>query len=138
MAGSERRGIWTALAWLAAGFAGGALVTFGLVVGARALWGEEEPPTALGAPRLVEETAASGVSHVYDGDFQFFVGGGVAGGGHAAAGLCGGGGDLGVPGEQRSRPGGAHGGHLRAGVVRRGGREDGSRHEDARVRRCGR
>ncbi|MCU0281192.1 MAG: CRTAC1 family protein [Acidimicrobiia bacterium] len=74
MTGSRRRD----LLWLAAGFAGGALVTFGLVLGARALWGEEEPPTALGAPRLVEETAASGVSHVYDGDFQFFVGGGVA------------------------------------------------------------
>ncbi|MBM3696256.1 MAG: CRTAC1 family protein [Actinobacteria bacterium] len=78
MPGSERRGIWTALAWLAAGFAGGALAAFGLVTGARALWGEEEPPAALGAPRLVEETATSGISHVYDGEFQFFVGGGVA------------------------------------------------------------
>ncbi|MBN2112897.1 MAG: CRTAC1 family protein [Acidimicrobiia bacterium] len=78
MPGSERRRIWTALAWLAAGFAGGALVTFGLVAGARALWGEEAPPAALGAPRLVEETAAAGISHVYDGEFQFFVGGGVA------------------------------------------------------------
>ncbi len=78
MAGSERRRIWAALAWLAAGFAGGALVTFGLVLGAQALWSEEEPAKALASPRLVEETAASGISHVYDGDFQFFVGGGVA------------------------------------------------------------
>jgi enediyne biosynthesis protein E4 len=32
----------------------------------------------LGPPRFVEQTAVSGLGHVYDGDFRFFVGGGVA------------------------------------------------------------
>jgi hypothetical protein len=39
------------------------------------------PPTpteALPAPRFVEEATAAGLDHVYDGDFTFFVGGGVA------------------------------------------------------------
>lgn len=39
------------------------------------------PPTpteALPAPRFVEEAAAAGLDHVYDGEFTFFVGGGVA------------------------------------------------------------
>jgi enediyne biosynthesis protein E4 len=30
------------------------------------------------APRFVDDTAASGITHRYDGDFAFFVGGGVA------------------------------------------------------------
>lgn len=29
-------------------------------------------------PKLVDETAAAGIDHVYDGEFEFFVGGGVA------------------------------------------------------------
>ena len=29
-------------------------------------------------PRLIDETASSGIEHVYDGEFPFFVGGGVA------------------------------------------------------------
>jgi hypothetical protein len=29
-------------------------------------------------PHFVEEAAAAGIDHVYDGDFDFFVGGGVA------------------------------------------------------------
>jgi hypothetical protein len=66
------------LLWLVAGFAGGALVTVGLVFWARALFGEDAPPAALPAPRLVEETATAGLDHTYDGDFQYFVGGGVA------------------------------------------------------------
>jgi len=37
------------------------------------------PTTALAAPRFVEESAAAGIGdHVYDGDFRFSVGGGVA------------------------------------------------------------
>ena len=77
MAGSEPPG--SGSRWPGrCGFVGGALVALGLVLGARALFGEEEPPTALAAPRLVEETAAAGLDHAYDGEFQFFVGGGVA------------------------------------------------------------
>ena len=30
------------------------------------------------APRFIEETAVAGIDHRYDGDFEFFVGGGVA------------------------------------------------------------
>ena len=36
------------------------------------------PTTALPPPRFVEEAAAAGIDHVYDGDFSFFVGGGAA------------------------------------------------------------
>jgi hypothetical protein len=34
--------------------------------------------TAMPAPRFVDEASAAGVDHAYDGDFEFFVGGGVA------------------------------------------------------------
>ncbi len=37
-----------------------------------------EEPSAASPPRFVEETSASGIRHVYDGDFRFYVGGGVA------------------------------------------------------------
>lgn len=36
------------------------------------------PPVALGAPHFVEEAVAAGISHAYDGEFTYFVGGGVA------------------------------------------------------------
>src|ERR1700730_5200221 len=36
------------------------------------------PTTALGAPRFVDETAAAGLDHTYDGGPNFAVGGGVA------------------------------------------------------------
>jgi hypothetical protein len=36
------------------------------------------PAEAMAAPRFVEQSAAAGIDHVYDGDFTFFVGGGVA------------------------------------------------------------
>src|SRR6266571_8185768 len=36
------------------------------------------PKTALGPPHFVEETATSGIAHVYDGDATFAVGGGIA------------------------------------------------------------
>ena len=46
------------------------------------LTGPYEPadrtPTALPPPRFVEQAAAAGVTHVYDGEFEFVVGGGVA------------------------------------------------------------
>jgi len=40
--------------------------------------GSTTPTEALGAPRFVEEADAAGVDHAYDGDWTFFVGGGVA------------------------------------------------------------
>ncbi len=63
--------------WLAAGIAAGAcaalglgLIVFGAVRG--------NTPTAAGPPHLVEQAESIGVQHVYDGEFTFFVGGGVA------------------------------------------------------------
>ncbi len=64
------------VAWLVAWIAAGALLTTGGVYAARALLGPDESPPALGAPLFVEETA--GIDHSYDGEFTFFVGGGVA------------------------------------------------------------
>lgn len=37
-----------------------------------------QPRAALPAPHFVEESAAAGIDHRYDGEFTFFVGGGVA------------------------------------------------------------
>ena len=36
------------------------------------------PMTALPAPRFVEEARAAGIDHAYEGEFEFFVGGGAA------------------------------------------------------------
>jgi hypothetical protein len=52
----------------------GALVVIGVVVGLVVA----ARPAALPPPRYVDETAASGVDHRYDGEFEYFVGGGVA------------------------------------------------------------
>jgi len=41
-------------------------------------WSASGGPSPTSVPRLVDETASSGVDHVYDGEFPFFVGGGVA------------------------------------------------------------
>jgi hypothetical protein len=40
--------------------------------------GPAAPPVALAAPRFVEEAGTAGLVHAYDGEFTFFVGGGVA------------------------------------------------------------
>jgi hypothetical protein len=64
--------------WLVAGVAAGALITIGLVLGVRALFAPGGPTAAFDAPRFVEESAPGGIDHTYDGEFSFFVGGGVA------------------------------------------------------------
>ncbi len=38
----------------------------------------DPPPVANGAPRFVEQASGAGIDHAYDGEFTFFVGGGVA------------------------------------------------------------
>ena len=38
----------------------------------------ESPPAPPNAPHFVEEAAAAGIAHVYDGPWEFFVGGGAA------------------------------------------------------------
>lgn len=53
-------------------------VAGGMVI-AVASWARGAAPTeASGPPMFVEDTDAAGVDQVYDGEFQFFVGGGVA------------------------------------------------------------
>jgi hypothetical protein len=64
--------------WLIAG-----IIAVVLVVGLGAVvlltsGGAITPTEALRAPRFVEEAEAAGVDHAYDGDWTYFVGGGVA------------------------------------------------------------
>ena len=61
-----------------AGIALGALVLGGAAVLVLGRGGGATPTAALGAPRFVDETATSGIDHVYDGDVTAFTGGGVA------------------------------------------------------------
>lgn len=73
--GRRRPARWTRVLGSAAAIAvaGGAVV-----VGASALTAGGAPAVAMAPPRFVEEAAAAGLDHAYDGDFTFFVGGGVA------------------------------------------------------------
>ena len=64
--------------WLLAGVLTGSVLTAALIWGGVAFARAGIPATALPAPRFVEETSSAGVEHVYDGEFTFFVGGGVA------------------------------------------------------------
>ena len=66
--------------WLAVGLAAVAVVGVALVPDA-AISGPfsgRAPSVALGAPHFVEETAIAGIGHVYNGGFEYAVGGGVA------------------------------------------------------------
>lgn len=65
-------------AWLVAGLVAGSLVTAALMLGGARFARQGIPTAAAGPPRFVEETTATGIEHVYDGEFNFFVGGGVA------------------------------------------------------------
>ncbi|HEU4895877.1 MAG TPA: hypothetical protein VFT85_08575, partial [Acidimicrobiia bacterium] len=38
----------------------------------------DAPDEAMAAPAYVEDTVAAGIDHSYQGEFQYFVGGGVA------------------------------------------------------------
>lgn len=58
------------------GFLGGLAIAAVIIWVASVLLTEEPAAGALGAPRYVER--GGGVGHVYDGEFTFFVGGGVA------------------------------------------------------------
>lgn len=69
------RGSWL---WALTGMAVGAVATAALVYGATQLIEGDAAAGALGPPRFVEESDAAGVRHVYDGEFHYFVGGGVA------------------------------------------------------------
>lgn len=52
------------------------LVSVALVV--RPAFRDHTPTKSLPAPKFVEESAQAGIDHTYDGEFTFFVGGGVA------------------------------------------------------------
>jgi len=64
--------------WLAVGLATVSLIALALTAAATTLLGPTTPAAALETPRFVEEASAAGIDHVYDGDWPFFVGGGVA------------------------------------------------------------
>lgn len=55
-----------------------AVVATAVAVGVVATSRPPTPTEALPAPRFVEEASAAGLRHAYDGEFTFFVGGGVA------------------------------------------------------------
>lgn len=75
-AGGPHRGRRTSL-WLVLGAVGGALVALAVVL-AVGLALTRAGQTAAETPRFVEESTAAGIDHVYDGEFPYFVGGGVA------------------------------------------------------------
>jgi enediyne biosynthesis protein E4 len=66
------------LLWLGAGALTGSVATLALVTSVVALAERGTPADALGPPTFVDVSDSAGVDHVYDGDFDFFVGGGVA------------------------------------------------------------
>lgn len=76
---SDVRSRITSTRWPAAGLTAAAAAA---VVVAAVVVGTAQAParqvTALPAPRFVEEARAAGIDHAYQGDFEFFVGGGVA------------------------------------------------------------
>ena len=72
------RSAFTIAVLLLAGVATGALIAGGLALTLANMARGDAPRQAVGAPVYVDESATSGIQHVYDGDFQFFVGGGLA------------------------------------------------------------
>ena len=63
--------------WFLGGLAAGGLAgAVAFLLGAGPLAAQD--PAAVSPPRYVEETNTSGIRHVYDGDFRFYVGGGAA------------------------------------------------------------
>ena len=64
--------------WLIAGVVTGVLVTIAIALLGIAWFKRGIPTESMGPPHFVEETTSSGIDHTYDGDFTFFVGGGVA------------------------------------------------------------
>jgi hypothetical protein len=63
--------------WLVAGILTGSLIAVSVFALARVVI-EGNTPEAMGPPLFVEQAAAAGIEHRYDGEFAFFVGGGVA------------------------------------------------------------
>ncbi|MGZ8612451.1 MAG: CRTAC1 family protein [Actinomycetota bacterium] len=68
----------TRILWLVAGVIAGSVVALGVGMVVVDAFSGGAAATAMSPPLFVEEAAAAGVQHVYDGDFTYFVGGGVA------------------------------------------------------------
>jgi len=66
------------VALVALGGAAVGLAVLGVALAASTLARPAGPTEAMAPPRFVEEAAAAGIEHAYDGEFTFFVGGGVA------------------------------------------------------------
>lgn len=64
--------------WVSAGLVVTGLAVVAAAIGAAAIMRPPTPTRALAVPHFVEETAVAGIDHRYDGEFEFFVGGGVA------------------------------------------------------------
>jgi len=77
MADAEGSASRRATSLLLAGIATGILVAVGLVWATVSATASREP-VAGGPPHLVEQATAAGIDHVYDGEFDFLTGGGVA------------------------------------------------------------
>ena len=59
-------------------YVAGVVLFAAAALGASSLPAAPAAAAALGAPRFVEEATAAGIDHRYDGEFTYFVGGGVA------------------------------------------------------------
>lgn len=64
--------------WFLGGLLGGALAGLSVFLLAVGPLAGESAAAGPVTPRFVEETASSGIAHSYDGDFEFYVGGGTA------------------------------------------------------------
>jgi hypothetical protein len=63
--------------WFGAGLLAGLLAGAGLFAATSGVLAAQGPPAAA-VPRFVEQTRTAGLDHRYDGEFEYFVGGGVA------------------------------------------------------------
>jgi hypothetical protein len=65
-------------AWLLAGLFAGGLVAGGVALGVADMVRGDAPRGVGAAPAYVDESDSSGIEQIYNGEFQYFVGGGVA------------------------------------------------------------
>jgi hypothetical protein len=70
---------WRSHPWVIGALVMALLAGAGVVIALRTgAVGGDGSGSAAPAPRFVEEAAAAGIDHTYDGEFEYFVGGGVA------------------------------------------------------------
>ncbi len=63
---------------LLAGVIVGGIIASGVIIAATDMIRGDAPTEAAGPPLYVEETTTAGVGQIYEGEFEHFVGGGVA------------------------------------------------------------